>query len=71
MKGKDYLNLNSYATAQNCYDAMVEMFEIDPSYSLKDGLKIAAVRYQMLLNGFESATLILSPRMSAMCSSQS
>ncbi len=31
MKGKDYLNLNSYATAQNCYDAMVEMFEIDPS----------------------------------------
>lgn len=52
MKGKDYLNLNSYATAQNCYDAMVEMFEIDPGYSLKDGLKIAAVRYQMLLNGF-------------------
>lgn len=52
MKGKDYLNLNSYATAQNCYDAMVEMFEIDQSYSLKDGLKIAAVRYQMLLNGF-------------------
>ena len=52
MKGKDYLNLNSYATAQNCYDTMVEMFEIDPSYSLKDGLKIAAVRYQMLLNGF-------------------
>ena len=52
MKGKDYLNLNSYATAQNCYDAMVEMFEIDPSYSLKDGLKIAAVRYQMLLSGF-------------------
>ena len=52
MKGKDYLNLNSYATAQNCYDAMVEMFEIDPSYSLRDGLKIAAVRYQMLLNGF-------------------
>ena len=44
MKGKDYLNLNSYATAQNCYDAMVEMFEIDPSHSLKDGLKIAAVR---------------------------
>ena len=33
---KDYLNLNSYATAQNCYDAMVEMFEIDPNYSLKD-----------------------------------
>ena len=52
MKGKDYLNLNSYATAQNCYDTMVEMFEIDPSYSLKDGLKIAAVRYQLLLNGF-------------------
>lgn len=52
MKGKDMLDLNSYATAQNCYDAMVEMFEIDSSYSLKDGLKIAAVRYQMLLNGF-------------------
>ena len=52
LKSKDVLYLNSYATAQNCYDAMVEMFEIDPGYSLKDGLKIAAVRYQMLLNGF-------------------
>lgn len=56
MKSKDMLNLNSYATAQNCYDAMVEEFGIDPSYSLRDGLKIAAVRYQMLLNGFGVST---------------
>lgn len=56
MKSKDMLNLNSYATAQNCYDAMVEEFGIDSSYSLRDGLKIAAVRYQMLLNGFGVST---------------
>lgn len=51
MKSKDILDLNSYATAQNCYDVLVEKFEIE-GYSAQDTLKIAAVRYQMLRNYF-------------------
>ena len=51
MKSKDMLDLNAYATAQNCYDRLVEKFEIQ-GYSQKDTLKIAAVRYQMILNFF-------------------
>ncbi len=46
MKSKDMLNLNDYATAQNCFDALVREFELS-EYSLTDALKIAAVRYQM------------------------
>lgn len=48
MKGEDYLNLNAYATAQNCYDAMVEKFGLD-GYSDADAHKIAAVRYGMMM----------------------
>ena len=51
MKSKDVLNLNTYATAQNCYDVMIEKFEIE-GYNDADTLKIMAVRYQMLRNFF-------------------
>lgn len=47
MKGEDYLNLNDYATAQNCYDAMVEKFGLD-GYSAEDAHKLVAVRYGMM-----------------------
>ena len=46
MKSKDMLNLNDYATAQNCYDALVKEFELQ-EYPLEDAIKIAAVRYRM------------------------
>lgn len=48
MKGEDFLNLNDYATAQNCYDAMVEKFGLE-GYSEADAHKIAAVRYGMMM----------------------
>ena len=46
MKSKDMLNLNDYATAQNCFDALVKEFSLQ-EYPLNEALKIAAVRYQM------------------------
>lgn len=53
MKGADYLNLNPYATAQNCYDAMVEKFGLE-GYSDTDAHNIAAVRYGMMMTLFPS-----------------
>lgn len=48
MKGTDFLDLNPYATAQNCYDAMVEKFGL-ADYATDDAHKIAAVRYGMMM----------------------
>ncbi|HHU83640.1 MAG TPA: hypothetical protein GXZ23_00505 [Clostridiales bacterium] len=53
MKSASMLNLNEYATAQNCFDAMVEKYEIE-GYSKEDTLKIASVRYNMQKNEFSS-----------------
>lgn len=46
MKSKDMLNLNDYATAQNCFDALIKEFDLQ-EYSATDARKIAAVRYRM------------------------
>ena len=46
LKSKDYLYLNDYATAQNCFDALVERYEVE-SYSLPEQLKIISVCYNM------------------------
>ena len=46
MKSRDMLNLNDYATAQNCMDALIEMFELQ-EYGQSDARKIASVRYEM------------------------
>lgn len=46
MKSKDMLNLNDYATAQNCFDALIKEFDLQ-EYSAADARKIAAVRYRM------------------------
>ncbi len=51
MKSRDMLNLNEYATAENCRDALVKAFELE-SYSPADMLKIASVRYGMMRVGF-------------------
>lgn len=55
MKGKDFLDLNDYATAQNCYDAMVEKYGLG-GYSAEDAHKIAAVRYGMTAVLFPSGS---------------
>lgn len=46
LKSSDMLNLNSYATAQNCMDALVKRYELE-EYSKEDAKKIAAVCTQM------------------------
>lgn len=55
LKGKTFLNLNDYATAQNCYDALVEMYELS-SYSKEDARKIASVRFEMVRLAFSTST---------------
>lgn len=46
MKSKDMLNLNEYATAQNCYDALIEKYKLE-KYSPAEARKIASVCYEM------------------------
>ncbi len=46
MKSKEMLNLNEYATAQNCFEALVERYGLE-AYSSRQALKIASVSYEM------------------------
>ncbi len=54
MLGEDMLDLNRYATAQDCMNQLIEKYKLE-GYSKEDTLKIAAVCYQMKLNVFNSA----------------
>lgn len=53
---KSKLRLNSYATAENCIDRLIEDFEISDRYTDYEKRVIAGVRYQMLLGDFSSST---------------
>ncbi|MCR4925022.1 MAG: penicillin-binding protein [Clostridiales bacterium] len=46
LKSKDILHLNDYATAQNCFDALIEKFKLQ-DYSAQDARKIASVCYEL------------------------
>ncbi len=46
MKSKNMFNLQEYATAQNCYDAMVEMYGLE-NYDMQTALKIGGIRYEL------------------------
>ena len=46
MKREDVFNLQNYATAQNCFDTMVEIYELE-NYDVKTALKIGAIRYEL------------------------
>ena len=46
MKSKDMFNLQSYATAQNCFDAMVEKYGLE-KYDVKTALAIGNIRYEL------------------------
>lgn len=43
---KDYLNLNSYASAQNCFDALSEYYSLS-EMSVSDAIKVASVYFAM------------------------
>ena len=46
MKSADMLKLNDYATAQNCFDALIQHYALE-NYSPDDARKIASVCYGM------------------------
>ncbi|MCL2512898.1 MAG: penicillin-binding transpeptidase domain-containing protein [Oscillospiraceae bacterium] len=46
LKSQGFLNLNSYATALNCYDALVEKFSLE-DYEAPSALKISSVYFGM------------------------
>ncbi len=46
LKNKDMLNLQHYATAQNCFDVMVEKYGLE-KYDAKTALEIGSIRYEL------------------------
>ncbi|MBQ9505974.1 MAG: hypothetical protein IJR51_02345 [Clostridia bacterium] len=55
MKSSYYLNLNAYATAENCYNALLEEYGLE-DYAPEDALRVASVRYNMTRRGFNVTT---------------
>ena len=51
LKSDKYLDLNDYATAANCMDALKQMYGLE-KYSAADARKIASVRYGMVIGAF-------------------
>lgn len=51
LKSSELLNLNRYATPENCLDALIERFSLD-SYSNVDARKIASVCVELRRNAF-------------------
>ncbi len=50
MKGKDAFNLQAYATAQNCFDAMIEEYGLEAyaeNGDYKTALEIGNIRYEL------------------------
>ncbi len=55
LKSKAFLHLNPYATAEDCFAALVERYKLE-NYSLPDARDIASVYYSMHKEGFNTAT---------------
>ena len=55
LKSKAFLHMNPYATAQDCFAALVERYDLG-NYSLPDARNIASVYYSMHKEGFNTAT---------------
>lgn len=54
LKSKDVLNLNEYATAENCMDALIKMYGLE-AYSKEDARSLASVQIEMLRNTFNTS----------------
>lgn len=52
----DKMRLNTYATAENCIDAIIGEYEISDEYTDEEKRIIAGVRYQMILGDFSTKT---------------
>lgn len=51
LKSKDMLHLNDYATAENCFDALIEKYELE-GYSKEEARDIASVHFGLAMNLF-------------------
>lgn len=51
LKHRNMLNLNSYATAENCLDALIDMYKLE-DYDRITARKIASVCYEMWRTGY-------------------
>ncbi|MBR3553808.1 MAG: hypothetical protein IKN72_10555 [Clostridia bacterium] len=55
LKSKAFLHMNPYASVQNCFDALVERYELQ-DYDPADARNIASVYYSMHKEGFNAST---------------
>ncbi|MBE6821830.1 MAG: penicillin-binding protein [Ruminococcaceae bacterium] len=55
LKAKDFLNMNSYATAEQCMSELVKKYEIT-GYTKAETRAIVSVRYNMTKSGFGLST---------------
>lgn len=55
LKSEEMLNLNDYATAENCIDALIERYKLE-EYSKTEALKIASVCAEMKRVGFSTSS---------------
>ena len=51
---KDYLNLNFYATAKNCYDALCEFYEFE-NMTTEEILKVGGILFEMRKGDFSKS----------------
>lgn len=49
---KEKLNVNTYATAENCIDKMIEDYKIDDSYTEMEKRILCGLNYEMILRDF-------------------
>ncbi len=50
-----FLELQSYSTAENCIDALIDLYSLE-DYSLTDARTVAGVRYEMTKKGYNLST---------------
>ncbi len=56
LKGKSFLNVNAYATAEQCVAQLAELYDVEPDrYSDGELLRLLSVRYNMTMETFSSA----------------
>ncbi len=55
LRSSAFLDLNPYATVQNCFDALVERYSLE-SYDTVTARKLASVYYSMWKGGFNTST---------------
>lgn len=53
LKSEAFLDLNYYASVENCFDALSEKYKLS-EYSLKEARDIASVYYSMVKDGFNT-----------------